>query len=98
MRTDIKCRVCKAMTYERINPAAVGGGAYYCANCGDAKPLSVFDTEQATTQQGEAAVSMHICRYREALQYLLDPEGFGLLTDGEVGTYIRKVLDEVVGT
>lgn len=96
MRTDIKCRVCKAMAYERISPAAVGGGAYYCANCGDAKPLNAFDADKAPLQQ-DAATPTHICRYREALQYLLDPEGFGLLTDVEVGAYIRKVLDEAVG-
>lgn len=98
MRTDIKCKVCKAMTYERINPAAVGGGAYYCANCGDAKPLNAFAVDKAAPQQDEADTPTHICRYREALQYLLDPEGFGLLTDGEVGAYVRKVLDEAVVT
>jgi hypothetical protein len=93
MKTDeLQCTQCETGTYTRIKPVAPGGGAYYCPKCGNAKPLDAFGEVFEDTID-----NAHRCRYREALQYLLDPEGFGLLTDGEVGAYIRKVLDEVVG-
>lgn len=92
MKTEFQCMQCKAGMYDRITPVAPGGGAYYCPLCGNAQSLDAFGEVFEDT-----IANAHRCRYREALQYLLDPEGFGLLTDGEVGAYVRKVLDDVVG-